>query len=159
MVHLAIDGIWKVLKLHRSPRNDFYRIAAKNGIIPMLTNNLYSWNEATRLDLISGGCHGVDDSLSSGTRDSSQASVSHSSNSRSLPPGSDKPRSSTASIEGHDTRKLYDSSSFDKLTHGMMNERNDPSRIAHRISIERSQTLADGVSKGLDPLIAVFLGV
>ncbi|KAL8120420.1 MAP3K epsilon protein kinase 1-like isoform X2 [Apium graveolens] len=191
MVHLAIDGIWKVLKLHRSPRNDFCRIAAKNGILPRLTNTLYSLNEATRLALVSGGGvfpvdginlrarsgqldpgnltfgqsvappygsdkHGVDDSLSSGTRDSSQASVSHSSNSRSFPLDSDKPRSSTASIEGHDTRKLHDSCSFDKLAHSMMNERSDPSRTAHRISIERTQTLTDGVSKGPDPLIADF---
>ncbi|KAF1002218.1 hypothetical protein AG4045_018173 [Apium graveolens] len=96
--------------------------------------------------------HGVDDSLSSGTRDSSQASVFHSSNSRSFPLESDKPRSSTASIEGHDTRKLHDSSSFDKIIHGMMNEKSDPSRTAHRISIKRTQTLADGVSKCVDPL-------
>ncbi|KAL8107878.1 hypothetical protein AgCh_024329 [Apium graveolens] len=102
--------------------------------------------------------HGVDDSLSSGTRDSSPASVSHSSNSRSFPLESYKPRSSTAFIEGHDTRKLHDSSSFDKLTHGMMNERSDPSRTAHRISIERTQTFAASVSKGLDPLIADFSG-
>ncbi|KAL8103927.1 hypothetical protein AgCh_028218 [Apium graveolens] len=186
MVHLAIDGIWKVLKLHRSPRNDFRRIDAKNGTLPRLTNTLYSLNESTRLALISSmnirtrsgeldprslTCgqsvappygsdkHGVDDSLLSGTRDSSQALVSHSSNSRSFPLDSDKPRSSTTSIEGHDTRKLHDSSSFDKITHGMMNERSDPSRTAHRISIERTQTLADGVSKCLDPLIADFSGV
>ncbi|PPD97932.1 hypothetical protein GOBAR_DD05005 [Gossypium barbadense] len=56
MVHLAIDGMWQVFKLQRStPRNDFCRIAAKNGILPRLINTLYSLNEATRLATISGG--------------------------------------------------------------------------------------------------------
>ncbi|GMJ09851.1 mitogen-activated protein kinase kinase kinase 7, MAP3K EPSILON PROTEIN KINASE [Hibiscus trionum] len=50
MVHLAIDGMWQVFKLQRStPRNDFFRIAAKNGILLRLINTLYSLNEATRL--------------------------------------------------------------------------------------------------------------
>ncbi|KAK8482819.1 hypothetical protein V6N13_085570 [Hibiscus sabdariffa] len=50
MVHLAIDGMWQVFKLQRStPRNDFCRIAAKNGILLRLINTLYSLNEATRL--------------------------------------------------------------------------------------------------------------
>lgn len=201
MIHLAIDGIWKVLKLQRSPRNDFCRIAAKNGILPRLTNTLYSLNEATRLALVSGGGmfpvdgltlrsqsgqldpgnptfgqsvappygsdhpdylkvkHGVDDSLSSGTHDSSQASVSHSSDSRSFPLDSDRPRSSTASIEGPDTAKSHDSSSFDKLAHGMMKERSDPSRTAHRVSTDRTPTLAEGVLKGHDHLMADFSGV
>ncbi|XP_050230992.1 MAP3K epsilon protein kinase 1-like isoform X2 [Mercurialis annua] len=49
-VHLAIDGMWQVFKLQRStPRNDFCRIAAKNGILLRLINTLYSLNEATRL--------------------------------------------------------------------------------------------------------------
>ncbi|CAI0443898.1 unnamed protein product [Linum tenue] len=56
MVHLAIDGMWQVFKLQRStPRNDFCRIAAKNGILLRLINTLYSLNEATRLATISGG--------------------------------------------------------------------------------------------------------
>ncbi|CAK7337960.1 unnamed protein product [Dovyalis caffra] len=56
MVHLAIDGMWQVLKLQRStPRNDFCRIAAKNLILSRLTNTLYSLNEATRLASISVG--------------------------------------------------------------------------------------------------------
>ncbi|KAK8490816.1 hypothetical protein V6N12_011446 [Hibiscus sabdariffa] len=50
MVHLAIDGMWQVFRLQRStPRNDFFRIAAKNGILLRLINTLYSLNEATRL--------------------------------------------------------------------------------------------------------------
>ncbi|KAE9605223.1 putative protein kinase STE-STE-Pl family [Lupinus albus] len=50
MVHLAIDGMWQVFKLQRSTmRNDFCRIAAKNGILLRLINTLYSLNEATRL--------------------------------------------------------------------------------------------------------------
>ncbi|KAI5582154.1 hypothetical protein BDE02_07G067200 [Populus trichocarpa] len=56
MVHLAIDGMWQVFKLQRStPRNDFCRIAAKNGILFRLINTLYSLNEATRLASISMG--------------------------------------------------------------------------------------------------------
>ncbi|KAK2998017.1 hypothetical protein RJ639_025013, partial [Escallonia herrerae] len=56
MVHLAIDGMWQVFKLQRStPRNDFCRIAAKNGILLRLINTLYSLNEAARLASISGG--------------------------------------------------------------------------------------------------------
>ncbi|KAF8407462.1 hypothetical protein HHK36_006595 [Tetracentron sinense] len=56
MVHLAIDGIWQVFLLQRStPRNDFCRIAAKNGILIRLINTLHSLNEATRLACISGG--------------------------------------------------------------------------------------------------------
>lgn len=56
MVHLAIDGMWQVFKLQRStPRNDFCRIAAKNGILPRLINTLYSLNEAARLASIAGG--------------------------------------------------------------------------------------------------------
>lgn len=50
MVHLAIDGMWQVFKLQRStPRNDFCRIAAKNGMLPRLINTLHSLNVATRL--------------------------------------------------------------------------------------------------------------
>ncbi|CAK9140751.1 unnamed protein product [Ilex paraguariensis] len=56
MVHLAIDGMWQVFRLQRStPRNDFCRIAAKNGILLRLINTLYSLNEASRLASISGG--------------------------------------------------------------------------------------------------------
>ncbi|XP_010534878.1 PREDICTED: MAP3K epsilon protein kinase 1-like isoform X2 [Tarenaya hassleriana] len=61
MVHLAIDGMWQVFKLQRStPRNDFCRIAAKNGILLRLINTLYSLNEATRLASISRGTLIVD---------------------------------------------------------------------------------------------------
>ncbi|KAJ6848234.1 MAP3K epsilon protein kinase 1-like isoform X3 [Iris pallida] len=56
MVHLAIDGMWQVFKLkHTTPRNDFCRIAAKNGILLRLVNTLHSLNEATRLASVSGG--------------------------------------------------------------------------------------------------------
>ncbi|XP_068634080.1 MAP3K epsilon protein kinase 1-like isoform X2 [Aristolochia californica] len=56
MVHLAIDGMWQVFKLQTStPRNDFCRIAAKNGILIRLVNTLHSLNEATRLASQSGG--------------------------------------------------------------------------------------------------------
>nr|XP_010312974.1 MAP3K epsilon protein kinase isoform X1 [Solanum lycopersicum] len=56
MVHMAIDGMWQVFKLQRSTsRNDFCRIAAKNGILLRLINTLYSLNEAARLASASGG--------------------------------------------------------------------------------------------------------
>jgi len=56
MVHLAIDGMWQVFKLQQSTRrNDFCRIAAKNGILLRLVNTLHSLNEATRLASIPGG--------------------------------------------------------------------------------------------------------
>nr|XP_048319255.1 MAP3K epsilon protein kinase 1-like [Ziziphus jujuba var. spinosa] len=59
MVHLAIDGMWQVFKLQRStPRNDFCRIAAQNGILRRLINTLHSLNEATRLATISGSVGG-----------------------------------------------------------------------------------------------------
>ncbi|XP_020246326.1 MAP3K epsilon protein kinase 1-like isoform X3 [Asparagus officinalis] len=56
LVHLAIDGMWQVFKLqHSTPRNDFCRIAAKNGILLRLVNTLHSLNEATRLASVPGG--------------------------------------------------------------------------------------------------------
>lgn len=56
MVHLAIDGMWQVFKLQQTtPRNDFCRIAAKNGILLRLINTLYSLNESTRLASMSAG--------------------------------------------------------------------------------------------------------
>ncbi|CAI9785538.1 unnamed protein product [Fraxinus pennsylvanica] len=56
MVHIAIDGMWQIFKLQRSTsRNDFCRIAAKNGILLRLINTLYSLNEATRMASIAGG--------------------------------------------------------------------------------------------------------
>ncbi|GER57856.1 protein kinase [Striga asiatica] len=56
MVHMAIDGMWQVFKLQKSTsRDDFFRIAAKNGILLRLINTLYSLNEATRLASIASG--------------------------------------------------------------------------------------------------------
>ncbi|PKA59968.1 Mitogen-activated protein kinase kinase kinase NPK1 [Apostasia shenzhenica] len=56
MVHLAIDGMWQVFKLQQStPRNDFCRIAAKNGILLRLVNTLHSLNEAARLASVQNG--------------------------------------------------------------------------------------------------------
>lgn len=53
---MAIDGMWQVFKLQKSTsRNDFCRIAAKNGILLRLINTLYSLNEATRLASITSG--------------------------------------------------------------------------------------------------------
>lgn len=56
MVHLAIDGMWQVFNLRSpTPRNDFCRISAKNGILIRLVNTLHSLNEATRLASAGGG--------------------------------------------------------------------------------------------------------
>ncbi|PKU75336.1 MAP3K epsilon protein kinase 1-like [Dendrobium catenatum] len=56
MVHLAIDGIRHVFKLqHSTPRNDFCRIAAKNGILLRLVNILHSMNETARLASVQNG--------------------------------------------------------------------------------------------------------
>ncbi|KAL0420652.1 UNVERIFIED_CONTAM: MAP3K epsilon protein kinase [Sesamum latifolium] len=50
MVHMAIDGMWQVFKLKKcTSRNDFCRIAAKNGILLRLVNTLYNLDEAIRL--------------------------------------------------------------------------------------------------------------
>lgn len=77
MVHLAIDGMWQVFKLQRStPRNDFCRIAAKNGILLRLINTLYSLNEATRLASISVGGGFPGDGLAERPR-SGQLDFSH----------------------------------------------------------------------------------
>ncbi|CAK8561366.1 unnamed protein product [Lathyrus sativus] len=64
MVHLAIDGRWQVFKLQQpTPRNDFCRIATKNGILLRLINTLYSLNESTRLASMSVGGILVDGSI------------------------------------------------------------------------------------------------
>ncbi|XP_047978339.1 MAP3K epsilon protein kinase 1-like [Salvia hispanica] len=69
MVHMAIDGMWQVFKLQKSTsRNDFCRIAAKNGILLRLINTLYSLNEATRLASIASGGGFAPDGLSSRPR-------------------------------------------------------------------------------------------
>ncbi|XP_057773611.1 MAP3K epsilon protein kinase 1-like isoform X1 [Salvia miltiorrhiza] len=69
MVHMAIDGMWQVFKLQKSTsRNDFCRIAAKNGILLRLINTLYSLNEATRLASIASGGGFASDGLSSRPR-------------------------------------------------------------------------------------------
>ncbi|PWZ44267.1 MAP3K epsilon protein kinase 1 [Zea mays] len=73
MVHLAIDGIWQVFKLqHSTPRNNFCRIAAKNGMLPRLVNTLYSLNEATRFASVSGSGASVTQNGSTPRRRSGQ---------------------------------------------------------------------------------------
>ncbi|CAN6250502.1 unnamed protein product [Urochloa humidicola] len=73
MVHLAIDGIWQVFKLqHSTLRNDFCRIAAKNGILLRLGNTLHSLNEATRFASISGSGASVTQNGSTPRRRSGQ---------------------------------------------------------------------------------------
>lgn len=163
MVHLAIDGMWQIFKLQRStPRNDFCRIAAKNGILLRLINTLYSLNEATRLASISGAGgfpadglalrprsgpldptnpvfiqseggfdhpdhlkvkHGpMDHPFSSGTHESSRASASYSPDSRFFALDTDRPRSSSATVEAPVSSKSPDSTSLDKVGHASMKE-------------------------------------
>ncbi|KAG9150778.1 hypothetical protein Leryth_002936 [Lithospermum erythrorhizon] len=56
LVHMAIDGMWQIFKLQQSTsRNDFCRIASKNGILLRLVNTLYSMSEASRLETLSSG--------------------------------------------------------------------------------------------------------
>ncbi|XP_057849758.2 MAP3K epsilon protein kinase 1 isoform X2 [Cryptomeria japonica] len=72
MVHLAIDGMWQVFKLQSpTPRNDFCRISAKNGILIRLVNTLHNLNEATRLDSAAGG--GATSSLTDGVTQQSRS--------------------------------------------------------------------------------------
>lgn len=72
MVHLAIDGMWQIFKLQSStPRNDFCRISAKNGILIRLVNTLHNLNEATRLDSVAGA--GAASSLTDGVTQHSRS--------------------------------------------------------------------------------------
>ncbi|KAG2569474.1 MAP3K epsilon protein kinase 1-like isoform X5 [Panicum virgatum] len=83
MVHLAIDGIWQVFKLqHSTLRNDFCRIAAKNGILLRLVNTLHSLNEATRFASISGSGASVTQNGSTPRRRSGQLDPSFIENSK-----------------------------------------------------------------------------
>ncbi|KAJ0910957.1 putative protein kinase STE-STE-Pl family [Helianthus annuus] len=130
MVHLAIDGMWQVFKLQRSTlRNDFCRIAAKNGILLRLINTLYSLNEATRLASISGaGGFSMDglpmrprsgpldpsshtDHPFAGPQESSRLSSSHSPDSRFFTLETDKHQSSNTSAEAPVTSRSPDSTS------------------------------------------------
>ncbi|KAJ4898042.1 MAP3K epsilon protein kinase 1 [Raphanus sativus] len=168
MVHLAIDGMWQVFKLKKStPRNDFCRIAAKNGILLRLINTLYSLNEATRLASISGGPLSVDGQaprLRSGQLDpnnplfgqheSSLGAIDHPDalKTRHMGGGEEPSRASTSNSQRSDIHqdgdrpRLSSVAAADGSTSGT-----EPHRLsfsANRTSTDKLQKLAEGASNG-----------
>ncbi|CAF1704369.1 hypothetical protein HID58_053752 [Brassica napus] len=165
MVHLAIDGMWQVFKLKKStPRNDFCRIAAKNGILLRLTNTLYSLNEATRLASISGGPLSVDGlapRLRSGQLDPNNPIFSHHDGSlgvidhpdalKTKHVGGEEPsHASTSNSQRSDVhqpdgdRPRLSSAAAD----GLGTEQHRLSLSANRTSTDKLQKLAEGASNG-----------
>nr|VDC92952.1 unnamed protein product [Brassica oleracea] len=142
MVHLAIDGMWQVFKLKRStPRNDFCRIAAKNGILLRLINTLYSLNEATLL--ASEGRSGqldqhetllsvIDNPDVSKTRHVGGEEPSNSQRSDVYQPDGDRPRLSGAALDATEDVKQYHRISIS----------------SNRTSTDKLQKLAESVSNG-----------
>ncbi|XP_059445336.1 MAP3K epsilon protein kinase 1-like isoform X2 [Corylus avellana] len=150
MVHLAIDCMWQVFKLQRStPRNDFCRIAAKNGILLRLINTLYNLNEATRLASTSvGGGFPVDGFTqrpSSGQLDTShpifiqseapistadqhdlpKRSDANQSDARYFPIDPDRPQSSNSAMESSVASKLPDPTSLERVSNLSVNKERD----------------------------------
>lgn len=149
MVHLAIDGIWQVFKLqHSTPRNDFCRIAAKNGMLPRLVNTLHSLNEATRFASVSGSGASVTQNGSTPRRrsgqldpsvlDSSKARMDRHHSSSSL-------QSLQADADKHHI--LMDSSSSprfsDKTGSNMERNENDFVIRPQRLSVSAGRTSTD----------------
>ncbi|XP_010240555.1 MAP3K epsilon protein kinase 1 isoform X2 [Brachypodium distachyon] len=155
MVHLAIDGIWQVFKLqHSTLRNDFCRIAAKNGILLRLVNTLHSLNEATRFASISGSGASVTQNgstprLKSGQLDqpmleSSKARLDHYHSSGSL-------QSLQADADKHHIL-LEPSASprFNDITAGHM-ERNDNDLVKpQRLSVSGGRSSTDRSPKHIE---------
>ena len=142
MVHLAIDGMWQVFKLKRStPRNDFCRIAAKNGILLRPINTLYSLNEATLL--ASEGRSGqldqhetllsvIDNPDVSKTRHVGGEEPSNSQRSDVYQPDGDRPRLSGAALDATEDVKQHHRISIS----------------SNRTSTDKLQKLAESVSNG-----------
>ncbi|KAF8094221.1 hypothetical protein N665_0367s0009 [Sinapis alba] len=143
MVHLAIDGMWQVFKLKRStPRNDFCRIAAKNGILLRLINTLYSLNEATLL--ASEGRSGQLDQHETSsltvvdhpdvlkTRHGGGEEPSHASASNSQRSDGDRPRLSSAALDATEDVKPHHRVSLS----------------SNRTSTDKLQKLGEGASNG-----------
>ena len=164
-MHLAIDGMWQVFKLKKStPRNDFCRIAAKNGILLRLINTLYSLNEATRLASISGGPLSVDGlapRLRSGQLDPNNPIFSHHESSlgvidhpdalKTKHVGGEEPsHASTSNSQRSDIhqpdgdRPRLSSAAAD----GSGTEHHRLSLSANRTSTDKLQKLAEGASNG-----------
>ncbi|KAJ0740103.1 putative protein kinase STE-STE-Pl family [Helianthus annuus] len=169
MVHLAIDGMWQVFKLQRSTlRNDFCRIAAKNGILLRLINTLYSLNEATRLASISGaGGFSMDglpmrprsgpldpsshtDHPFAGPQESSRLSSSHSPDSRFFTLETDKHQSSNTSAEAPVTSRSPDSTSMERDKIDPSHDAEPKQRLSNfgRLSTDRPRKSMDAVSNG-----------
>ncbi|CAN6236531.1 unnamed protein product [Urochloa humidicola] len=156
MVHLAIDGIWQVFKLqHSTLRNDFCRIAAKNGILLRLVNTLHSLNEATRFASISGSGASVTQNGSTPRRrsgqldpsfiDISKARLDHHHSSGSL-------QSIQADADKH--HMLIDSSSSPRFSDktGVGNlERNENDIVRpQRLSVSAGRTSTDRSPKHIE---------
>ncbi|KAL1807525.1 hypothetical protein ACET3Z_024515 [Daucus carota] len=178
MVHLAIDGMWQVFKLQQStPRNDFCRIAAKNGILLRLINTLYSLNEATRLASISGNSAITPSEamvseinlpdygkVKDGTADNSMMSVakklscdsdSNLANSRKFSLSTVKPQPSTASLRSLETpppnpkeRETIDRWKSDP-TRAEFDLRQQRDSNGIRLSTDRAMKPVDGSQNGL----------
>ncbi|XP_071702507.1 MAP3K epsilon protein kinase 1-like isoform X3 [Rutidosis leptorrhynchoides] len=161
MVHLAIDGMWQVFKLQRSTlRNDFCRIAAKNGILLRLINTLYSLNEATRLASISGGGASSMDGLAmrprSGPLDPTNNTFIHSDNnsssgldSRFFTLDTDKRQLSNSSVEAPVTSRSPESTSVDKID-PLLHDVEPKQRLSNfgRLSTDRPRKSTDTGSNG-----------
>ncbi|KAH9622910.1 hypothetical protein KSS87_021027 [Heliosperma pusillum] len=176
MVHLAIDGMWQVLKLQRStPRNDFCRIAAKNGILLRLTNTLHSLNEATRLASIAAGGGILGDGSVQRPR-SAQLDPSHPTfiSSEGLHSGSeqidfrdssanvdpDRPQSSYTSAESAATSRLTDPAEkfvnvVKEATRAEIDFRQQRNAgSTHRASTDKPPKSAEGAANGLSGAVA-----
>ncbi|KAG2318347.1 hypothetical protein Bca52824_011560 [Brassica carinata] len=161
MVHLAIDGMWQVFKLKRStPRNDFCRIAAKNGILLRLINTLYSLNEATLLasEGRSGQLDQHETSLSVvdnpdvlktrhvGGEEPSRASASNPQRSDVYQPDGDRPRLSSAALDATEDVKPHNRNKSALLS---LLEKEPPSRhvsgqldyVKHITGLEKHESI------------------
>lgn len=161
MVHLAIDCMWQVFKLQRStPRNDFCRIAAKNGILLRLINTLYSLNEATRLASISvGGGFPVDTSTQrprSGQLDYSHPILIQCEAPLSTADQHELPKVRHGMIDQHISSGMQDSSRA-STSHSQRSDANQPDSRYLQIDPDRAQCSntameVSAASKFLDPI-------
>ncbi|CAH8343555.1 unnamed protein product [Eruca vesicaria subsp. sativa] len=155
MVHLAIDGMWQVFKLKRStPRNDFCRIAAKNGILLRLINTLYSLNEATLLS--SEGLSGQLNPNNSifGQHETSLNVIDHPDMFKSRHGGGEEPSHASATTSQRsdvyqpdgDRPRLSSAAALDVTEDVRPNHR--ISFSSNRTSTDKLQKLGEGVSNG-----------
>ncbi|ANM64430.1 Protein kinase domain [Arabidopsis suecica] len=172
MVHLAIDGMWQVFKLKKSTsRNDFCRIAAKNGILLRLVNTLYSLSEATRLASISGDAlilDGQTPRARSGQldpnnpifsqRETSPSVIDHPDGLKTRNGGGEEPShaltSNSQSSDVHQPDALHPDGDRPRLSSVVADATEDViqqhriSLSANRTSTDKLQKLAEGASNG-----------